>query len=152
MKLSRFWRRSSSPRPDYVEDASALFERFATRHGLYYEALDAPVEIMWVFPIQEKLSWPLTLGLQNNDELNFGVPGFWSYFFPFPKVAKDFESYLDLWVTGQARIVRHPGWFRITSVSSLEILTAGQWNNVYGGAGDDWPHAALMIQNRMPAT
>jgi hypothetical protein len=44
--------------------------------------------------------------LQNNDELNFGVSGFWSYFFPFPKVAVKFEEILDAWIEGRARIAR----------------------------------------------
>ncbi|MDP2046859.1 MAG: Sua5/YciO/YrdC/YwlC family protein [Deltaproteobacteria bacterium] len=42
------------------------------------------------------MSLPLTLGLQNSDELNFGVADFWSYFFPFDDVAREFGDHLDL--------------------------------------------------------
>jgi len=82
----------------YTDEATALFSRFAKRHGLHHLEIDAPVEVLWEFPIQTGLSLPLTLGLQNNDELNFGVPGFWSYFFPFPRIAEEFESCLDAWL------------------------------------------------------
>lgn len=70
-------------RTDYTTQAKALFGRFAERHGLSYAiSPDAPVEVLWTFPEQPKLSMPITLGLQNLDELNFGVSDFWSYFFP----------------------------------------------------------------------
>jgi len=147
MKLLERWRQFTRPRADYSADAIALFTRFSQRHGLAYVPSDVPVEVMWEFPVQKKLVWPITLGLQNADELNFGVPGFWSYFFPFPSIAAKFESYIDAWVLGEARIVRHPGRFRITSSTDLEMLTDGKWTKVYGGYGDPWDHPTLMIRN-----
>ncbi|WP_213291124.1 hypothetical protein [Bradyrhizobium sp. sGM-13] len=86
-------------------------------------------------------------GSQNLDELTFGVPGFWSHFFPFPSAEEKFESYIDAWVHGHARIVRRPGRFRITSSSNLEILAGGAWEKVYGGYSDLWPHQSIIIQN-----
>lgn len=147
MNLGNFWSRLNAPPVPYTDDAVALFSRFASRHGLFYETIDAPVEVMWKFPVQEKLLVHVTLGLQNNDELNFGVPGFWSYFFPFPHVAGNFEKYIDAWVAGTARIVRHPGRFTLTSVSALEVLIEGNWVSVYRAGGESWEHPSLVIQN-----
>jgi hypothetical protein len=85
----------------YADEATALFDRFAQRHELDHLEVDAPADVLWEFPIQKGLGLPLTLCLQNWDELNFGVPGFWSYFFPFPNVAEEFESHLDAWFQGR---------------------------------------------------
>jgi hypothetical protein len=72
----------------HIAQAEALFARFANRQGLTYDVeTGVPMEVCWTFPRQPKLSMPLTLGLQNGDELNFGVSDFWSYFFPFEAVA-----------------------------------------------------------------
>jgi len=77
---------------DYSEEAAALFARFAERHRLIYSVEpDAPIEVLWEFPEQQGLSFPVTLGLQNGDELNFGVADFWSSFFPFERSASTFE-------------------------------------------------------------
>lgn len=65
---------------DCSTEAIELFTRFAARHGLTHMKIDAPVEVFWEFPVQAKLSHRIVLGLQNNDELNFGVGDFWSYF------------------------------------------------------------------------
>ncbi|MDO9412191.1 MAG: hypothetical protein Q7T81_06415 [Pseudolabrys sp.] len=145
MKLFRNWLRDN--RPNYTDAAISLFTRFSERHDLVYKALDAPVEVMWEFPVQERLSLPLTLGLQNRDELNFGAPGFWSYFFPFPAVSENFERYLDAWALGQARIIHRPGRLRITSTSTLEVLTDGKWLSVYSASGSPWPHTNIEIRN-----
>jgi hypothetical protein len=90
---------------DYTDEATKLFERIAAKHQLIYEVEDqAEVELLWSFPVQPKLIQSITLGLQNWDELNFGVERFWSYFFPFEDVAERFEFILDAWVEGRARI------------------------------------------------
>jgi hypothetical protein len=93
------------PSRDHSAEAEALFRRFADRHGLIFEAeSDVPMEVCWTFPEQPSLSMPLTLGLQNGDELNFGVSDFWSCFFPFEDAAERFERLLDAWVAGNARV------------------------------------------------
>jgi hypothetical protein len=90
---------------DYTKEAIKLFERFAAKHQLVYEIEDqTEVDLLWSFRVQAKLSRPIMLGLQNGDELNFGVERFWSYFFPFEDVAQRFELILDSWVEGRARI------------------------------------------------
>ena len=143
MRLLRTWSCFRQPAQDYTPQATTLFSRFAERHGLAYQAVDAPVEILWEFPEQVGLSLPMTLGLQNNDELYFGVPGFWSYFFPFPKVASEFEQVLDAWVEGRARIARRG----LTSRLQVPIGN-GTWSTVYTARGHlTWDHPSEFIQN-----
>lgn len=115
------------PRRDHTPDAEALFTRFAERHGLTYAVqTGAPVEVMWLFPRQDGLSLPITLGLQNGDELNFGVADFWSHIFPFDAVADGFETLLDAWVTGDARIQVLRGHHR-----RLQRRNGDGWETVY---------------------
>jgi hypothetical protein len=141
--LRRFW----TPPVGYTNEATVLFGRFARRHGLDHLEIDAPVEVLWEFPIQRRLSLPLTLALQNRDELNFGVPGFRSYFFPFLRIAEEFESCLDAWLLGEARIVRRRRFAQIASSSILEVRKDSEWKTVYRHFGGDWPHAGDVIQN-----
>jgi len=118
-------------RKDFTTEAEALFDRFARKHELAYKVEpDVPMEVCWTFQRQAKLSMPVTLGLQNNDELNFGVSDFWSYFFPFPDVAKQFEEILNAWVTGEARIAVEQGRGR-----KLQLREGGKWTTVYGANG-----------------
>jgi len=122
-------------RRDYTTEAEAMFKSFAERHGLGYVAdAAAPVELLWTFPEQPKLSMPITLGLQNSDELNFGASDFWSYFFPFDDVADRFEVIIDAWVAGEARIA-------VTGRRSrfLQVRKGEQWETVYGAGGCLFP-------------
>jgi hypothetical protein len=115
--------------------AEALFRHFAERHGLtYYIESNVPMEICWTFPRQPKLSMPLTLGLQNCDELNFGVSDFWPYFFPFEDVADAFEHILDAWVGGDARVavIGFGGGL-------LQIRHGTGWKTVYSANGCLFP-------------
>jgi len=112
---------------DYTEQATALFARFAERHGLQYEVEDdAPVEVLLNFAAQDGLTLPIVLALQNGDELNFGVSDFWSYFFPFERAAAEFERALDAWINGQARIAVTGPWGRV-----LQIWEDGRWRSIY---------------------
>jgi hypothetical protein len=90
---------------------------------------DAPVEVLWEFPIQPGLHHPIVLCLQNNDELSFGVNEFWTYLFPFPDKSAFFERIIDAWVEGRARIVPHPGW--LLQTLELQILENGVWAEAY---------------------
>jgi hypothetical protein len=119
----------------HIREAEALFARFAERHRLSYEvSVDPPIEVLWTFPVQEQLAFPITLGLQNGDELNFGVTDFWSYFFPFHDVSENFEGILDAWVVGQARIAVMRGGGRL-----LQVREADVWRSVYGANGCLFP-------------
>ena len=66
------WRRIRRGQRDFTAEAIELFTRFAMKHGLSPYALDAPVEVLLEFPVQERLMHRIALGLQNNDEPNFG--------------------------------------------------------------------------------
>jgi hypothetical protein len=115
-----------------VNEAEALFSRFADRHQLAFRVdAKAPVELFWEFPAQERLTHPIVLGLQNNDELNFGVADFWSYFFPFPEHSDQFALILDAWVQGTARVVEYT-WFR---GRSIEVFKNGLWTKIYQANG-----------------
>ena len=110
-----------------IEQATTLFARFAEKHRLKYAVEpDAPVELLWTFPIQGRLSMPVTLGLQNGDELNFGVADFWSSFFPFEEIVAQFERVLDAWVAGDARIV-----FVRLGGRALQLRDGGVWRTIY---------------------
>jgi hypothetical protein len=112
---------------DCTIEATALFTRFIERHGFTHDVdTNAPVEVMWHIPAQKGLSLPLTLGLQNWDELNLGVEKFWSYFFPFDDVAQRFEQILDKWVAGDARVGITGRRGRI-----LQVRDGGEWETVY---------------------
>lgn len=120
---------------DYTAEAEALFLRFAERHGLAYQVeTGVPMEVCWTFPMQDKLSLPITLGLQNSDELNFGVSDFWSYFFPFESVAERFERILDAWVAGDARVAIMRGSGRL-----LQVREGDDWKAAYGANGCIFP-------------
>ena len=106
------------------------------------------MEVCWTFPEQEGLSLPLTLGLQNLDELNFGVSDFWSYFFPCEAVAGKFESILEAWVAGDARIAIMHGRGRL-----LQVREGDHWKTVYGASGclflfSRWPRGFVQNHRR----
>lgn len=92
------------------------------------------MEVCWTFPEQEKLFLPVTLGLSNCDELNFGASDFWSYFLPFERVADRFERILHAWVAGDARIAIMRG-----RGSLLQVREEGGWKSVYGANGCLFP-------------
>lgn len=119
---------------DYTVQAETLFKRFAQRHGLRYQVEDARMEVCWTFPEQPGLSMPITLGLQNCDELNFGVSDFWSYFFPFESVVERFENAIDAWVMGDARIAVTGFRGRL-----LQVREGTRWRSIYGANGCLFP-------------
>jgi hypothetical protein len=125
-------------RANYTAEAEQLFIRFAKRYQFSYRVMDAPIEICWEFPEQRLLSLPITLALQNLDELNFGVDNFWSYFFPYPKVCSTFEAILDAWVEGRARIIFGGFW----EGHRLQVRTGGNWTTEYVA------HTLIGRQNR----
>jgi hypothetical protein len=111
---------------DCTRDAEALFGEFARRHGFTYSVGHVPIEVCWTFPPQGGLTMPITLGLQNIDELNFGVSDFWSYFFPFQEVSLEFAQIIDAWVVGAARVAVFGRRAR-----ELQLWQGGKWRTVY---------------------
>lgn len=125
-------------RKSFEEEARSLFERFATKHALDYQVdTEAPIEVLWYFPVQPKLSHSVTLGLQNCDELNFGVDDFWSYMFPFSEVEEQFWMILDAWVDGRARIAKT--WLR---GRKLELWDGSSWQGDIRG----WHHLTVLFE------
>ena len=126
-------------RVDFTAEAEVLFSVFAARHELTYrvledqEAAKAGIELLWTFPVQPGLTRAIVLGLQNGDELTFGVDGFWSFFFPFPAVQQEFASILDAWISRRARVVR----YRWLGGRTLDLLTEDGWKSVY--YANTWP-------------
>lgn len=91
---------------DYSADAERLFRDFAARHGLVIKKVDEPnVELLMCVPVQKGLSFEITLGCQNGDELNIGVADFWSTFFPFENVKQTVETALDGLISGGCSIL-----------------------------------------------
>ena len=140
-------RTPTAMRKHYIPEATALFKAFSERHGLTYTQEEAPVEVLWKFPVQSKLSLPITLCLQNNDELNFGVGDFWSWQFPFPNVANEFTRIIDAWVECRARIIRKQRFINLLSATTLEIKNGDTWTAVYKAGGGWWTRKEKVIQN-----
>ncbi len=131
---------------DHTAQATELFQRFAERNGLVHRvSAEAPVEVCWIFPPQDNLSEEIYLALQNADELNFGVGSFWSYFFPFDEAVADFESLLDDWVAGRARVLEYAFGWRL-----LQRHEDGDWVTVYQAASISPVRGWLVktVQNR----
>lgn len=129
---------------DFTMEAKALFARFAAKHELDYKVLEAPIEVLWEFPTQAKLRHRIVLGLQNNDELNFGVGPFWSYLFPYSDKHSEFENLINKWVEGEARIVPRPGL--IFQTIELQLWCDGGWTNAYSAGSLTWrkPSTAIL--------
>lgn len=123
---------------DFTNEAEELFRAFAARHALAIEKLDEPnVELLMRIPAQRGLDFELTLGLQNNAEINVGFEEFWSYFFPFEKQRRNVEKALDGLMSGDTRLATHRqfGWV-VKRV--LEVNDSGTWKPIY--------HAYAVVQ------
>lgn len=116
---------------DYTPEAEALFGRLAERYKLEFVVeRGVPMELLWAFPVQPHLSRPITLGLQNLDELNFGVGDLWTYFFPFPDHAERFEQIVGSWIEGNGRVAVTGG-----KSCNLQLLEGAVWKTVYSQNG-----------------
>ena len=112
-------------------EAEAMFKAIATRQGLRLIAVDNPhVELEMQVP-GEAEALPVTLGLQNGDELNFGVGPFWSSFFPFASVRGVFEKAAEGRFTGQTRLVEHWRGRRLVRIDMQVRLKDGTWQRIY---------------------
>lgn len=136
-------------RRDYTPEAAELFSAFAKRHDLIYvDDKTQAVELFWSFPIQSKLSRPISIYLQNYDELSFSVGHFWTDEFPFPDVKDKFVQMIDAWVEGRARVTRKQRFLNLFSVSTLEIYNGTEWQVRYQSGGGSWTSKEVIIQNQ----
>ncbi len=88
------------------------------------------MELLMSVPQQPGLSFELTLGLQNNDELNLGFEKLWSFFFPDEKKWHLVSDVLDAIAAGECRLATHEqfGWV-VKRV--LEQRSDGTWRPIY---------------------
>lgn len=116
---------------DHSADAEALFRGFARRHSFVIEKVNEPdIELLMRVPQQPGLSFELTLGLQNKDELNIGFQEFWSFFFPYEKSRQIVSDALDAIATGDCRLAVHTRWGGVVK-RVLELHSNGRWRPIY---------------------
>ena len=116
---------------NYADDAEALFRDFAQKHSFAIEKVNEPnVELMMRVPPQPGLSLELSLGLQNDDELNVGFGEFWSYFFPYESKRQLVSDALDAFVAGDCRLAIHTQLDGVVK-RVLEQRFNGAWQPIY---------------------
>jgi hypothetical protein len=112
-------------------DAEAFLRDFVGRHSFTIEKVDNPnVELLMRLPQQRGLSFELTLGLQNKDELNIGFEGFWSYFFPCEKTLGLVKSLLEGIASGDCRLAVHRQFDHVVK-RVLEQRSDQSWREMY---------------------
>lgn len=130
---------------DHTTEAEALFRAFAERHSLTIQKIDEPnVELLMEIPRQPGLSFDLTLGLQNADELNIGFEGFWSYLFPFDQKRELVSSLLDGIKSGACRLAVHRQ-FGFVVKRVLERRVGDNWEPVYHALGFGVPFIGTSV-------
>ncbi|UPT63229.1 MAG: hypothetical protein M0D54_01275 [Hyphomonadaceae bacterium JAD_PAG50586_4] len=139
---------------DHTPEAEALFRAFAERHSLTIRKVKEPnVELLMELPRQPGLSFDLTLGLQNADELSIGFEGFWSYIFPFNQKHELVSSLLDGIVSGACRLAVHRQ-FGLVVKRVLERRVGDNWEPIYQALGFGVPfigtQVAYLSNNQSP--
>ncbi len=81
-------------------------------------------------PPQPGLSFELTLGLQNGDEVNIGFAEFWSYFFPYEEKRQIVSDALDGLAAGDCRLAIHTQLGGVVK-RVLELRSNGTWRPIY---------------------
>ncbi len=115
----------------YTTEAEELYRAFARRHAFAIEKVDElGFELLMRVPKQPGLSFELTLGLQNNDELNIGFQEFWSFFFPYEKSWQIVSDALDALATGDCRLAIHMQLGRVAK-RVLERRNNERWRRIY---------------------
>ena len=130
---------------DHTAEAEALFRAFAERNSLIIRKVDEPnVELLMEIPRQSGLSFDLTVGLQNADELNIGFEGFWSYIFPFDQKRELVSSLLDGIVSGACRLAVHRQ-FGVVVKRVLERRVGDRWEPIYHALGYGVPFIGTKV-------
>lgn len=130
---------------NHATEAEALFRAFAERHSLTIRKIDEPnVELLMEIPRQPGLSFDLTVGLQNTDELNIGFEGFWSYLFPFDQKRELVSSLLDGIVSGACRLAVHRQ-FGFVVKRVLERRVGDSWEPTYHALGFGVPFIGTKV-------
>jgi hypothetical protein len=138
---------------DRTVNAEALFRDFASRHSLTIEKVDNPnIELLMRLPRQRGLSFELTLGLENRDELNIGFEGFWSYFFPYEEKLGVVKSILEGIASGDCRLATHHQFGHVVK-RVLEQRFDQSWRETYAAFSrvqipENWNQSFLSPQRR----
>ena len=92
-------------RRDFCEEARALFLSIAADAQLSGTfSNEAPVDVLFKLPRQKGLSLPISLMLQNLDELHFAGTDWQFCWFPFRDVDSDFREAVTGFLKGQYRV------------------------------------------------
>ncbi len=130
---------------DLTTEAEELFRAFAARNSLTIQKLHEPnVELLMEIPRQPGLSFDLTVGLQNADEVNIGFEGFWSYISPFDRKRELVSSLLDGIVSGACRLATHRQFDRVVK-RVLERRVGDKWEPVYHARGFSVPFIGTKV-------
>ena len=108
-----------------------MFNALAAEYGCSIETqLGDPIEVLCEL---SREGWPgkLVLGLQNGDELNFGIDDFWSFFFPFQEVKSLFRKTAAGWLSGRSRLVYFYRGQRLLKIELQVKMEGGSWQRVY---------------------
>ena len=136
----------------YEVEAEALFRAVAKRHSLeIVKSNQSNIELLMTVPKQSGLSFDLTLGLQNLDELNIGIGRFWSYFFPYQSKANEVDFILDGIVYGACRLRKLKQFGKIRR-QYLEVKREEKWEAAYATMDRfSWPffsYSSEIISNK----
>ncbi len=117
---------------DFTAEAEAIFRRIAAHQKLNIaRESETPDEVMFLLSSIDPSHQAVTLGLQNGDELCFGVDGFRSYFFPFGEIKGVFEKAVAGWFTGQTRLAYYWRGKRLVKIYLQVKLKNGKWQRIY---------------------
>ena len=105
-----------------------------------------PVELSFSIPVQPGVKYRVWLGLQNNDELSFGVGSFQVQWFPCtdPARVKEFVEAVAGYLSGNYRIVEHR-WGKKCVKAQLQAPDGARWRTL-GTCSNLW---ALMLGRKI---
>ena len=124
----------------HLRIARSAFAEIAARfpHLHMVEDVDAPVELSITIPVQPGVQHQVQLGLQNSDELHFGVSHFWLEWFPCSKQSRvsDYVEAVSGYLSGTYRILEfHTGARCVKALLQAPVAgswrTVGSWHNLW---------------------
>lgn len=101
---------------------------------------DDPVDMSVILPVQSGLKHRVWLGLQNDDELCFGVGALQGHWFPCTEQSK-VDAYCETvvgFLSGSFRVLEHYRGSRCVK-SQLQRLDGEAWKAVYTHGHLSWP-------------
>ena len=108
-----------------------MFRRIAERCDLSLVRDDDEDAPLFTLTTKDGAGDPVTLGLQNTDELTFSVGEFWASFFPYETVQGLFEKAVLGWFGGQTRLACHWRGRKLVRIDMQVRLKHGAWRRIY---------------------